>query len=157
MPQPPEFKTKYLALFEEEVESLPGPYAPEFGGGLWLAFLPSLANGEHEGRQEGKAVGMVCLKSLIMKRSIGQSLPLNEAAELEDAVTDLLKDETRLKEGGKRRKKSCEPKRLFTTVETRGLGVGKRLMEIVIEEARRFGYEEMLLETVEKAVEAIKL
>lgn len=67
MPQPPEFKTKYLALFEEEVESLPGQYASEYGGGVWLAFLPasSTANSQDEQssktEREGKAVGMVCV------------------------------------------------------------------------------------------------
>lgn len=98
----------------------------------------------------------MCLKSLSMKGSVRQNLPTNEAAELEDAVTNLLREETGFKERFQK-KKTCEPKRLFTTMETRGLGVGKKLMEIVIEEALRFGYEEMLLETVEKAVEAIKL
>lgn len=169
MPQPPEFKTKYLAVFEEEVEGLPGRYASEYGGGVWLAFLPpSPISASNEtgsgsaktGETEGKAVGLVCLKALNTNGGIGQPLPLNQAAELEDAVSEALGHETGMKkeEGERKRKKrSCEPKRLFTTNETRGLGVGRALMGAVIEEAKRFGYEEMMLQTVEKAVEAIRL
>ncbi|PMD22040.1 acetyltransferase, GNAT family [Hyaloscypha hepaticicola] len=44
--------------------------------------------------------------------------------------------------------KICEMKRLYCTPSSRGLGVGKALVEEVIREAVRLGYEEMRLDTL---------
>lgn len=43
---------------------------------------------------------------------------------------------------------TCEVKRLFVRPEFRGRKVGKRLMDAVLEAARRIGYRRMLLDTV---------
>lgn len=42
----------------------------------------------------------------------------------------------------------CEMKRLFLTPNARGTGLGRRLVEAVIQEARRIGYREVYLDTL---------
>lgn len=45
-------------------------------------------------------------------------------------------------------------KRLYLSPASRGLGVGKRLVETVIQEGRKLGYEEMRLDTLPSMVNA---
>ena len=53
--------------------------------------------------------------------------------------------------------KICEMKRLYLSPASRGLGIGKRLVEEVITEAERLGYEEMRLDTLPSMVGAMAL
>ncbi|CAN5871808.1 GNAT family N-acetyltransferase [soil metagenome] len=83
--------------FDEEIENLPGKYAPP-DGRLFLA----LADG-------GKLAGCIALRKL--------------------------------------EEKICEMKRLFVREDFRGAGIGKILIEKLIGEARKIGYEKMRLDT----------
>ena len=52
----------------------------------------------------------------------------------------------------------CEMKRLFVKSEFRGLGLGKILIEKLIDEARFIGYEKMRLDTLpDQMAKAVKL
>lgn len=53
--------------------------------------------------------------------------------------------------------KVCEMKRLFVKDEYKGLGVGKRLIETAIEEARVKKYEKMRLDTLKRMDRALEL
>ncbi|MBX7061732.1 MAG: GNAT family N-acetyltransferase [Pyrinomonadaceae bacterium] len=93
--------------FEEELQTLPGKYAPP-DGRLILAY------------KDGELAGGIAL------RKIGKGI--------------------------------CEMKRLFLRENARGSGIGRLLVEKIIEEARIIGYEKMRLDTFPpKMGKAVKL
>ncbi|KAI4215367.1 MAG: hypothetical protein LQ351_002267 [Letrouitia transgressa] len=51
----------------------------------------------------------------------------------------------------------CEMKRLYISPAARGLGLGKKLVESVLNSAGQIGYKEMRLDTLPSMVEAIGL
>ena len=104
--------------FSEEFASLPGKYAVENGGILYLAYTETPTS--HDWPATEKLIGCVGLRSF-------------EA------------------------QKRCELKRLYLTPESRGLGVSKLLMDVVIAKAQELGYQDMLLDTLSSMTVARRL
>ena len=48
----------------------------------------------------------------------------------------------------------CEFVKMYYLQDVRGLGLGKKLLEICIEEAKKMGYKKMYLETLERMTAA---
>lgn len=107
--------------FTAELDSLPGLYAPPFGA-LFLALA-----------SDSEAIGCVGLRPLPEEP---KPKPCASREADEDDV------------GYGRQNNICEMKRLYCIPSSRGLGVGKALIEEVIREAVRLGYEEMRLDTL---------
>ena len=59
--------------------------------------------------------------------------------------------------GTNNEEKICELRKLFFLPEARGKGFGKKLVEIILEEALKDGYKEMYLESVKSMKEATHL
>ena len=51
----------------------------------------------------------------------------------------------------------CEMKRLYVSPEVRGFGLGEKLVDAVVKEAKRIGYREMRLDTLPSMAGAIAL
>jgi GNAT superfamily N-acetyltransferase len=102
--------------FEEELVGLPGKYASERGGAVYLAYA-------HNMNSEEDVVGIVALRRFQTTNAIP----------------------------------TCELKRLYLTPASRGLGVSKLLMDVVLDKARDLGYEEMLLDTLSSMTPAMRL
>jgi GNAT superfamily N-acetyltransferase len=129
--------------FDGELSALPGKYAEEQGGAVWLAYAtaeqessttstsPS-ADGtstpkEKEGN--GEAIGCIALRPFNHPTTTAESAALLEKSSATRTTT-------------------CELKRLYLTPEARGTGVSKLLMDVAISQARKLGYKEMLLDTL---------
>ncbi|KAF9693132.1 hypothetical protein EKO04_008654 [Ascochyta lentis] len=95
--------------FSHEIASLPGKYAVENGGALYIAFIKTHPSQTQLAMEQ--VVGCLCLRAFAASES-------------------------------------CELKRLYLTPDSRGMGVSKLLMDVVIARARELGYKEMLLDTL---------
>jgi ribosomal protein S18 acetylase RimI-like enzyme len=124
--------------FEQELEALPGKYAVENGGAVYLACIPTepvslsteaQTNGASPesssvpSKEKEQVVGCIALRSFATSNGI----------------------------------KTSELKRLYLTPESRGLGVAKLLMDVALAQARQLGYKEMLLDTLSSMKPARKL
>ncbi|MDH5433161.1 MAG: GNAT family N-acetyltransferase [Gammaproteobacteria bacterium] len=113
--------------FEEELQSLPGKYADP-NGVILLA--------EHN----GNIAGCVALRPIepsdcnSPKCSDNKPVPVSEGIE-----------------------KICEMKRLYVKDQYQGLSIGKKLAEMVIEQAQKLGYEKMQLDTLKRLDKAMTL
>jgi ribosomal protein S18 acetylase RimI-like enzyme len=52
---------------------------------------------------------------------------------------------------------TCELKRLYLTKESRGLGLGRKLLQCSIEQAKALGYKEIVLDTLPEMIAARKM
>lgn len=136
--------------FEIELADLPGKYGVERGGAVFLAFVESSAPAIEEG---GK--------------SSTSTVPGEESqSEVEAPATqnqEYKKDQVQDAIGciGLRSfppsPKTCELKRLYLSPSSRGLGVGKLLLDAAVQKARALGYSEMLLDTLGSMAAARRL
>jgi ribosomal protein S18 acetylase RimI-like enzyme len=105
--------------FEEELAGLPGKYAVEKGGAVYLAYtttspLDTTGPSSEQLPPQETIMGIVALRSFPTTNSTS----------------------------------TCELKRLYLTPSSRGLGASKQLMNAVLARARSLGYKEMLLDTL---------
>lgn len=140
--------------FEDELAGLPGKYAVEKGGAVWLAYASSkvsespssttssVRNGEAQSEpnpaEEERAIGCIAIRPFFTTPTTAESSALLANSTSSSTTT-------------------CELKRLFLTPESRGLGVSKLLMEVAISHARKLGYKDMLLDTLRTMTPARKL
>jgi ribosomal protein S18 acetylase RimI-like enzyme len=114
--------------FSAELDSLPGLYSPP-SGALFLAITP-----------DNEAIGCIGLRPLLKTLNSNSASSTNE-----------------LENSDRQENKVCEMKRLYCTPSSRGLGVGRALVENVIKEAEKLGYGEMRLDTLPSMEGARKL
>ena len=131
--------------FDYELAELPGKYATEKGGAVWL-LVSSAGDGEsHEStagfsttRENERAIGCIAIRPFFATPTTAESAAL-------------------LAQSTSPSTKTCELKRLFLAPETRGTRLSKPLMEIALSHAKKLGYEEMLLDTLRSMKTARKL
>ncbi|KAG9195138.1 hypothetical protein G6011_00258 [Alternaria panax] len=136
--------------FDHELAGLPGKYASEKGGAIWL-LCTSKGNGDAtamptRGKKAGfsttrineQAVGCVAIRPFFATPTTAESATL--LAHSTSPPT-----------------KTCELKRLYLAPGTRGMGLSKPLMEVALSHARKLGYEEMLLDTLRSMTTARKV
>jgi GNAT superfamily N-acetyltransferase len=107
--------------FTTELDSLPGFYSSP-SGALFLALTP-----------ENEVISCVGLRPLLKTSKSGT---LSSGDEVWNSNDD------------RQEKKFCEMKRLYCNSSSRGLGVGRALIEEVTQEAEKLGYGEMRLDSL---------
>jgi len=120
--------------FDGELAALPGQYAPPAGALL----IARDAN--------GATLGCVAMRPLLAS-------PQGEG--VAQSATDLRRAEAAsAAQAGGAATPACEMKRLYVAPEGRGAGVGKALVQAIIETARARGYSELCLDTLPAMSEA---
>ncbi|KAH7385413.1 acyl-CoA N-acyltransferase [Phaeosphaeria sp. MPI-PUGE-AT-0046c] len=113
-----------LQGFEEELARLPGKYAVEKAGAIFLAYTTNALTDQDEAANEQETIiGVVALRSFATSNTIP----------------------------------TCELKRLYLAPSSRGLGVSKKLMDVVVARARELDNKEMLLDTLSSMTAARRL
>ncbi|KAJ5062942.1 acyl-CoA N-acyltransferase [Bipolaris maydis] len=126
--------------FEHELAELPGKYAIEKGGAVWLACASSYTSepSDTQSTRHERAVGCIAIRPFFTTPTTSESSALLANSTSSSTTT-------------------CELKRLFLTPESRRLGVSKLLMDVAVSYARKWGYKEMLLDTLRTMTPARKL
>ena len=127
--------------FEQELSGLPGKYAVENGGAVYLAYTTSIPSAEQTSTSNSST-------------SITPDVPQASSAPEEQAIGCIGIRPFRSSTYTSTTAPSCELKRLYLTPASRGLGVGKLLLEVAIQQARQLGYGEMLLDTLKSMTTA---
>ncbi|PYI30002.1 acyl-CoA N-acyltransferase [Aspergillus indologenus CBS 114.80] len=112
--------------FETELNSLPGKYGAAYGGDLLLAYSSSSSTTE----ERNIPLGCVALRPLTLR---SQFLDPSPGADVDHNTPEI---------------KYCEMKRLYVSPEARRMGLGKALVEAVVQRARELGYQAMRLDTL---------
>lgn len=116
--------------YESEINSLPGKYAPDNGGCLLVARID-------DGDQEygsSELLGCVAYRALSLS-------PLGDNIDNKTTTTTTT--------DSKQEKPYCEMKRLYLTPNARGTGIGTKLVEAIIQHAKRTQlYRGMKLDTL---------
>lgn len=124
-----------------ELASLPGAYATERGGALFLATAsPSSSTSE---TLDLEVLGCVALRALPYPSTppslSSSSVPSSQSSPAAPALPPSSNDPM---------PPTCEIKRLYVTPRGRGTGVSKALVQTVISEAQKLGYRLCKLDTL---------
>jgi predicted GNAT family N-acyltransferase len=140
--------------FEHELSALPGKYAEEEGGAVWLAYstvppadssttatsLTSSSSNDsstseekvmNEKESQTSAIGCLALRPFHHPPTTTSSSALLASSTSTSPTTT-----------------TCELKRLYLLPSARGTGASKSLMDVALQKARELGYTEMLLDTL---------
>ena len=128
--------------FEHELAALPGKYASEKGGAVWLAYAAEQESSEVTANTD-KAINEHAIGCIAIRPFFSTPTTTESATLLSNSTSPATT--------------SCELKRLYLTPASRGLGVSKLLMDIAISHARKLGYKEMLLDTLSSMTPARRL
>ncbi|MCJ1440791.1 MAG: hypothetical protein MMC23_001277 [Stictis urceolatum] len=139
--------------YAEELASLPGKYAPPTGALLIARSTSSAPNTTHSASdiKLGEPLGCVAL------RPLAQPISAPSKATTHDCFNSLPAASSTSPSSGivpsshpsfLTHLRCAEIKRLYTTPSSRGLGLGKALVDAIISEARELGYDEVVLDTL---------
>ncbi|KAH7071993.1 acyl-CoA N-acyltransferase [Paraphoma chrysanthemicola] len=120
--------------FDHELANLPGRYAFQENGGVWLAYTTPATTPPQ-----------ITTSTLTTPSSVAE------------ASADVVIGSVALRSFPARSTPTCELKRLYIVPSARGSGVSKMLMDEVLNKARELGYGEMLLDTLSSMTAARKL
>ncbi|KAF1828284.1 acyl-CoA N-acyltransferase [Decorospora gaudefroyi] len=131
--------------FEDELAALPGKYAVEKGGAVWLAYASSPSESAHDAanpqatasRPQNQTIGCIAIRPFHSPTTTPSATLLSNSTSPTTTT--------------------CELKRLYLTPESRGLGVSKLLMDVAVSHAKKLGYKEMLLDTLSSMTTARRL
>ncbi len=126
--------------FDTELAELPGKYAAENGGAVYLACVPATA--------AAPASALLPKETTPEDEASTCSNPAASPSPLQEHVLGCV---------GLRALSppdKCELKRLYLAPESRGLGISRLLMDAVIQRARQLGYTAMLLDSLKSMTAA---
>jgi ribosomal protein S18 acetylase RimI-like enzyme len=123
--------------YEQELSNLPGKYSPQYGGALLLASVLSTTQ-DSTSSSDSSA-------DSISTSSVSPS-PLQKENIIGCACLRAFEPP-----------KQGEVKRFYINPESRRLGAGRKLLERIIAEAKKCGYQELYLDTLESMMAARKL